>query len=296
VKYYYTLYGLLIESMLPLPELLEVDASHQSTPADVRVILDRDQQYSLPDQKTQTAYPLQIPDVGRYFIDAGHEIIVQPDPDTSDVMIRLYLLGTAFGLLLYQRGLLPFHASSVETPHGAVLIAGNSGVGKSTTAAAFHQKRGYRLIADDVSVTYVEQGYPYVLPAYPQVKLWSNSLQMLELPSDHLQRVTSSDDKFAVPIRDGFLSDPTRICALFVLVSANVDDLHLMHLSYAEKVLVLQRQLYRIGLMRQVNPAVLPFDMAAAFLQHVQIARILRPQGGNSLDSVLELIEQSLTH
>lgn len=291
--FYYTLYGLLIESVMPMPELLAVNGAHKPA-SDVQVILDRERRYPLPEEKTLSAYLLDIPTIGRYFISSGNSIVIQPEADTTDKMIRLYLLGSAFGLLLYQRGLLPFHASSVETPHGAVLIAGQSGVGKSTTAAALHHRRGYRLIADDVSVTYVQDGYPYVLPAYPQVKLWSESLEMLEMSADQLQRVTNTDDKFAVPLSDGFRDQPTRVAALYVLLPSDISDLHMMQLSYADKVLVLQRQLYRGALIRQIDQAALPFDLMAAFLKHVRIARIFRPRNGNTLDAVLELIEQSL--
>ncbi len=291
--FYYTLYSLLIESTIALPELLAVGSDHKPA-SDVQVVLDRERQYTLPDEKTRSAYLLDIPTIGRYFISGGNSIIMQPEPDTSDKTNRVYLLGTAFAMLLYQRGLLPFHASSVETPHGAVLIAGQSGVGKSTTAAALQRLRGFRLIADDVSVAYAQDGYPYVVPAYPQVKLWDQSLNMLGMNTDRFERLTNSDDKFAVPLTHSFRDQPMQIAALYVILPMEISQIHLMQISYAEKVLLLQRQIYRGALMREISEDVLPFDLMTAFLKHVRIARIYRPLQGNSLDAMLELIEQSL--
>lgn len=47
--------------------------------------------------------------------------------------------------LLYQRGILPLHGSTIETPQGAVMFAGVSGSGKSTLAASFHA-HGYAVL------------------------------------------------------------------------------------------------------------------------------------------------------
>ena len=69
--------------------------------------------------------------------------------NVPDANIRLYLLGSAMGVLLHQRGLLPLHANAVEIDGKAFAFMGASGSGKSTLAAWFHD-HGYRIIADDV--------------------------------------------------------------------------------------------------------------------------------------------------
>src|SRR5687767_37791 len=94
------------------------------------------------------ALVLRIPEVASYRIDAT-SILVSPAPAVPEQNLRLYLLGSAFGALLHQRGLLPLHANAVEIDGKAVAFMGASGEGKSTLAAWFHD-RGFNIIADDV--------------------------------------------------------------------------------------------------------------------------------------------------
>ena len=47
------------------------------------------------------------PKVGRYRIEAGNRITVESEPGVPERNVRLFLLGSAFGVLLHQRGLLP---------------------------------------------------------------------------------------------------------------------------------------------------------------------------------------------
>ena len=55
--------------------------------------------------------------------------------------VRLYLLGTCMGALLFQRKLLPLHGSAVVINGKAYAFVGDSGAGKSTLAAAFSKAR-----------------------------------------------------------------------------------------------------------------------------------------------------------
>ena len=79
------------------------------------------------------------------------EIVAEPRQGVPDSNVRLFLLGSAMGALLHQRGLLPLHTNAVEVGGRAFAFMGKSGAGKSTLAAWFHD-RGFRIVADDVCV------------------------------------------------------------------------------------------------------------------------------------------------
>jgi len=87
-----------------------------------------------------------------------------------DTKLHTLLLGTAFGVLSMQRGHIPIHGAALEHDGGAIIITGYSGAGKSAMLGALIEK-GYRYLADDVSVVSLARGLPEVLPAYPQRKL-----------------------------------------------------------------------------------------------------------------------------
>jgi hypothetical protein len=89
-----------------------------------------------------------------------------------------YLLGPVLGLVLRLRGIVCLHASAVAFGDRCVAFVGSAGAGKSTTAAAF-ARRGYGIVSDDIVGLVERDGSFYVLPAYPHLCLWPESVNML---------------------------------------------------------------------------------------------------------------------
>lgn len=160
----YRLFGLNIRSDIELPEL---PASANGEPQ-VRIRL------SDVDEGEQS---LTIAGVVRFEVVEGSEIRVAPIAGAAERNIRLYLLGSAMGMLLHQRSLLPLHANAIEVGGRAVAFMGPSGSGKSTLAAWFHD-HGYRVLADDVCVLRLDDGcVPVVVPGMARLRLWKDVLQ-----------------------------------------------------------------------------------------------------------------------
>lgn len=75
----------------------------------------------------------------------------------------------ALPFILHTRGLEVLHASAVCGPGGVLVLAGRSGVGKSTTAYALH-RAGYRLWADDAVVFQAaDEIHVHALPFEPRL-------------------------------------------------------------------------------------------------------------------------------
>ena len=144
-----------------------------------------------------------VDEVGRYFVRNGSEVVVSPQPNAAKRDMRLFLLGSAMGALLHQRGLLPLHANSVEIGGKAFAFMGPSGSGKSTLAAWFHD-RGHRVVSDDVSVVdFSEDDMPLVQPGFPRLRLWRDVLDATGRNVDSYQlsfRVQANRDKYDVPV------------------------------------------------------------------------------------------------
>jgi len=109
-------------------------------------------------------------------------------PERSTLTDALsYLLGPVLGLLLRLRGVTCLHASAVAIEDCGVVFVGSEGAGKSTTAAAF-ACQGLGVISDDVAAL-TEDGERFrVLPAYPHLCLWADSVEMLYGSSEMLPR------------------------------------------------------------------------------------------------------------
>jgi hypothetical protein len=82
----------------------------------------------------------------------------------------------------------------VEFGGSAVAFAGSEGAGKSTTAAAL-AGRGHAVISDDIVAIVEREGSFFVLPAYPYLSLWPESVKMLYGPKKKLPSFSPSYDK-----------------------------------------------------------------------------------------------------
>src|SRR5689334_20263902 len=200
----YSVFGLKVRSALELPELVadrtnaEPDVSIAAGTLDTAI---RNAGLHTEDE----GLILVVPDVARFRISGGKSITVEPERAVPEGNVRLYLLGSAFGALLHQRGLLPLHANAVEIDGMAVAFMGESGAGKSTLAAWFHD-RGHRVLADDVCVVHsTASGSPVISSGLPRLRLWAEALELTGRDVASFDRSYLADadhiDKFDVPIK-----------------------------------------------------------------------------------------------
>ncbi len=132
--------------------------------------------------------------VGRFLIRDASEVIVQPAADIDPQLFQQTVLGPIFCLVAQQRGWYPLHASAVLAGDSVVALAGASGRGKSSLAAALSSK-GYSLVADDVTVIDTAASPPQVRPGITALKLWPDALARLGKPSDSFPTVDDRTEK-----------------------------------------------------------------------------------------------------
>lgn len=156
--------------------------------------------------------------IAAYLIDsAGLRVTIAPALPLSAPAIRMLLLGHVFGILCHKRHLLPLHASCALIDGHAVAFAGQSGIGKSTLAAAFF-KRGCTLLADDVTAVDLDApGGPVVRPAIPQLKIWRDVMAALKLPIEGLERSRAELERYHLPLDAAFTHVPRPLAAVYHL-------------------------------------------------------------------------------
>ncbi|HTC04061.1 MAG TPA: hypothetical protein VK749_11715, partial [Xanthobacteraceae bacterium] len=170
-------------------------------------------------QVADKQFLLRIPNVARFLLNDGREIVVAPETDESVADIPIFILGTVFGILLHQREQIVLHASAVRVNGRAVLFCGPSGAGKSTLAAALAQ-RGYPLVTDDVCTLSADgPGAPLVHPDGRQLKLWAHAIERLDLAQQRGERVRQSLEKFYVEPSEVF-TEPLALGAVYALREA----------------------------------------------------------------------------
>ncbi len=128
----YRLFGLNVRSEIDLPEL--TPCAIEAEPEVTIRLSDIGADVSAPGLHAVDGDLVFVAeDVARYRIAAGRTIVVERLPNSPARNVRLFLLGSAFGALLHQRGLLPLHANAVEIGGKAVAFMGESGAGKSNS-------------------------------------------------------------------------------------------------------------------------------------------------------------------
>jgi hypothetical protein len=170
-------YGLHIQSELPLPELV---AGEEGIKVTIR--FGKVEQRPLVIDGTGAGFWATAEEachflegVGAFLVRGGREIIVDPESEVEERVLRLSVLGPALGLVLHQQGRFVLHASAIETANGAIAFLGGSGWGKSALAATLHA-RGYSIVSDDLMALDVSTGGPTVFPGFPQFKLWPEAV------------------------------------------------------------------------------------------------------------------------
>jgi len=117
---------------------------------------------------------------GMIFIisEKGDKIWARWPPEITLDLVTAYLLGPILGYVVYLRGMLCLHASSVLVGGRAIGLMGVAGAGKSTTSAAM-ASMGYPLISEDHLALALDGGRWMAQPGYPIVRLWPDSAEML---------------------------------------------------------------------------------------------------------------------
>jgi hypothetical protein len=290
--HHYVIGGLTVASELALPGTIITTFSAQEAAVTVRYAevpetLENVTAHGPNWQMDETRLLLKVPNVARYLISSGRDIAVQPEQGASEQDAAIFVLGTAFGILLHQRGVMVLHASAIAENGGAIAICGRSGAGKSTLAAALC-RTDCRFVTDDVcAVGLDDRGRPMILPDGRQLKLWRDAIDRLGLAPQAGDAVRQSFEKYFVAPKNPPASS-TPLVAIYVLRelrpprAAGIEALTL-----PDAMRLLQREAYRPGLLNKIGKKGDIFAKATTTLSHARTFTLTRQLGFEHLSQTL---------
>ena len=219
--YYYRLYGMKIESDL---EFLQLVVCEDALPVDVWI---EKTDYS---KEMDNELEGRLFDFGREYsrlinrtcqlqVFQGKKLTYALTGEGWPQYLQTYILGWGFSMVALQRDLLPMHCSALADDDGAILIAGESGSGKSTITTHF-LSNGYRLLADDMALVDGEKVYP----AFPYQKLCRNVALDEGYKLEELIYIDEDKDKFLAPYRGEFKTCGERIKGFILLRVINGEE------------------------------------------------------------------------
>jgi hypothetical protein len=296
-SYRYLAWGLAIDSDIPLPEL---DPGDDTGPADVK-IHSGPVPPELPGRTVRgglfEAGPgsllLGLDGVARYLVCGGSAITVHPAPDADGDSVRLFLMGSVLGALLQQRDLLVLHGSAIQTPRGAVIFAGESGIGKSALAGAFHA-RGYPLMTDEISAIRSHPTGAELIPSCPRLLLWPDVMELLNLGNDGVRPARANLKKLHVPLEKGFSRVSAPLHAVYILHVTNGREFEVSPITGFDGVQELIAVTFRRSFLTAMCPDNSWFQQLTALAGRVRISRLYRP-AGRSLRETADFLEKDFS-
>ena len=235
-----------------------------------------------------------VPETAIFLIQNGNKIIVSPHEGVAEDYIRLYLLGTCMGAILMQRRILPLHGSAIAINGKAYAIVGDSGAGKSTTASAL-LRQGYQLISDDViPVSFNEQNVPMVTPAYPQQKLWQESIDEFGMESSNFRPIIDRETKFAIPVDSQFCDKPLPLAGVFELMKTEGEKLLFSSVTGLERFHLLFQHTYRNFFIPRAGLMDWHFQTSAKMVNKMSFYRIQRPTSHFTANEITDFILTSM--
>lgn len=270
-------YGLRVSSEIDLPDLGEpLDDADQ---VDVRI-----RYGDVPPFRRPAGGPgyvllrdgdrchVEVPEVGRFSISGGAEVLLDPAPGAEDRILRMFVLGTVMGAVMMQRDHLVLHGNAIRIGDACAVVVGHSGAGKSTLAAEF-DRRGFDVLSDDV-VPVDRAGR--ALPGYPRIKLWDDALERLGRSTEGLERIHDDHEKFQVPLRRNDLA-PLPLRWIYVLERHTGEDLVLEQAHGATTFGLLHEHTYRNELLQGTDAAAQHLRQCAGLMASARLTRVLRP-------------------
>lgn len=207
--------------------------------------------------------------------------------------IVICLLGPVLACLCYQRECWLLHASAVKIDGKAVLIAGRSGAGKSTVAAAFADE-GFDVLGDELlhlnqvdSKSILEAG------------LRASLLQRSETASLDSNSVEGLIDKSIVSYTDQETHFPIPISHIYILQTSDVasPDLQIEELNPLEKLKsMIEEATYRYHWIAEMGLERPHAQFIAPLVECVEIKKIKRCNQFSTGNAAVTAILDNVLH
>ena len=288
--------GLLVGSQIEL-EAWEAFRTEDEGEPDVAIVLSDEQCPDCPsDGRTgigEQGVRFAVDGVGGWQVQEGRRILLHPSLSADPRELQLFTLGSAWGLLGYQRGQAMWHGSAVELDGPCVLFCGEAGEGKSTMAAA-SVAAGARLVADDLSRVSSGESGAVLYPSSSRIKLWREAVEHFGWNDRVIERDWMREDKFhcSVPAHCAG-KGPENLDAIVILATgAALGGERLT--GGAALAAVLAGTIYRPEALEAMGLWGQQGALAAKIVAQVPVWQLTRPRDLAALDDSVNAVTEML--
>lgn len=230
----YKLYGIRAKSNIEFPQLVTIADACKEENFDIviEVTQGAELRAKLADAKNPDAKVGET-EYGMWFSNQAGTFLLEHKGEISymtcdkyegvpDSIVRSFLLGNCIAIIMTLRKKVVLHGSTIVVKDKTVIVCGDSGTGKSTTAMALLDLGG-KMLSDDISVLDVDHddGIVYSLPGFPEQKLCRDAAVDNGFDLNTLTYIDEDRDKFSVDRRNIFLTEKKKVDTLILLHTAS---------------------------------------------------------------------------
>ena len=291
--YYYKIYGMKIETDLEFPQLVVAEDGEAVDVQILRADFSEEVRRKAEDKfyEMGSGYSYFSNTTCQMQIYDGKKLTYALTGDGWPQYLQTYILGYGLSFLALQRGMLPIHCSALADDKGAVLIAGESGSGKSTITASF-LKNGYRLMADDMALVDGENVYP----AFPYQKLCRNVALAEGYQLEELIYINEDKDKFLAPYRGEFPTNGEKIKGFILLRVVNGEQVVDAEIAGLGRFEVFAGNLFVRHLIGKEKYTPLIGQKCLEMASKVPVYAIGRPNGMDTTEEVVKKATRWVTN
>lgn len=300
----YSAYQLIISSELTLPELTPVEGSVEALITKERphisIVFGYARRESVPCPVVEGLYYhiqpeacwLEIPNIARFLVIQGRQIIVEPFPGIDEDSVRLFLYTVCFPLVLIYHNFFVLHGAAMNWGGRGVAFLAEFGLGKSTLLASFLQlNRNYGFISDDICVLNREG---MMLPGFPYLQLREDAIKKFDIDPTTLKLMRPQVKKWCVPVQQAFYPQPVLLNTVYILNPTNRPDMQLTPLFGLKKVQFLKKYTYQPMFIKGLGKERFYFHQCAALAARINTTYVERAKHGLSWHACANVIEQDL--
>ncbi|MDR3271695.1 MAG: hypothetical protein LBT32_09370 [Peptococcaceae bacterium] len=245
-------------------------------------------------QISKSGFHFWSEDIGKFSVENGRRITVDPVPEADIESVRVYLTGGLMGVLFIQREIVAVHGACIALDGAGVIITGEKGAGKSTLSSAL-RRAGCGFLSDDVAVvTFQAENQPLVHPAFARQRLLKDAAELLGYDLNAVPMSCRADDKYIVDAKDVFQTVPIPLRAIIELRVGEREAVVCHKITGVDKIERMRDNIYsirpyltcRIGL----NPSYV--QQYINIVKIVPFYNLLRPPGQYSLAEQIQWVRK----
>lgn len=308
--YFYKIYGITLESHIPLPRLTRFPCENIHENGRIRL---GQESFDIPNSGTkeilrngisyQYAFDdhlifVSSPFVGNFRIDIKRKMIDwKPAARYSRRLAETTITGRVLGLILS-------HLDSFLILHGCVLVVngkgicllGQSGFGKSTLGAYF-LNHGFSLLADDLAVIRIQNNRFTLEPGPAEIRLWPQASKRLNWKKMKGEGVYSKSKKkrFPLGVRTSwrYFEKPVSLERLYILSRQKEEKIAMETLVGKEALIGIVKNFYN-PIVQGKEISTKQFDKTVWLSEKIPVKRLTYPSGFSHLPKVYQTILSDL--